>query len=114
MGKGVTMDLEKVYRRFTAYHEAGHAVVLLKGKYGEMPRGISIVPGGVSAGRTEASFDPDFDAAWLTRDSIERRVISLLAGRAAERTLIGANSGFDSNADLMRLSGQAMILGSNP
>ena len=92
------MDLEQLSRRGCADHEASHAVVLWKGKYPEFTRGISIVPSGDSAGRTETSFDTEIDAAWLPCDSMERRVIVILAGRAAERKLFGANSGFNSTA----------------
>jgi len=63
-----------------------------------LTRGISVVPSGDSAGPTETSFDTDIDAAWLPRDSMEHRVIVLLAGRAAERKLFGVNSGFNCAA----------------
>ena len=104
------MDLERydqLLRRASAYHEAGHAVALLKENL-EMTRGISIVPIGASRGRTDTSFDLEGDKfiakemlgcrGFDSRSFLGTRVIVLLAGRAAERRLYNCNSGFDSAA----------------
>ena len=91
-------------RLFCAYHEAGHAVVLLEGKFSELTRGISIVANGNSRGRTCVNIDLEthlslLAAGWpLCTEALEAKVICLLAGRGAERKLSGVKSGLNSGA----------------
>ena len=66
-------------------HEAAHAVVSLAVRSGILKRCI-IGSTASSAGRTLIQMDTD---DLLTRDSVERRAVVLLSGRAAEHLLIG-------------------------
>ena len=107
--ESTTEKLERPFRLSSAYHEAGHAVVLLEGKFPEMTEGISIVPNRNSGGRTSVSFDPGTDLNLFAEaglsfctDALEHRVICLLAGREAARKLFGAKSGFNPRGDLKK------------
>ena len=72
----------------TALHEAAHAVVALE--FGIPVRSISVVETETSAGRTEVA---PLEGVY-SREELERRVIALLAGRAADEAMCaGATSG---------------------
>jgi cell division protease FtsH len=75
-------------------HEAAHAVASLVVLSGALKRCIVGSTVG-SAGRTVIQSDTD---DLLTRDSVERRAVVLLAGRTAERILIG-NAGLGAGGD---------------
>jgi cell division protease FtsH len=81
-------------------HEAAHAVASIKVPAGILQRCIvGVGPG--SSGRTIIQGEKD---DLETRDSIERRAVATLAGRAAERLLLGGSislgSGGDDDSDL--------------
>jgi cell division protease FtsH len=76
-------------------HEAAHAVASIEVPAGILQRCVvGVGPG--SSGRTiiQAETD-DLD----TRDSIERRSVATLAGRAAERLLLGGSTSLGSGGD---------------
>lgn len=78
-------------------HEAGHAVASVVIDSGDIKRCVVGHAVAESAGRTLIANPPDVDL--MTRDTVERRVIVLLAGRAAERILIGNASVGSGGAD---------------
>lgn len=70
----------------TAYHEAGHAVAMLKGRIPTMTKKISIVPSPDFRGYTECDFEfkPDSKPDLAT---VEYNVTVLLAGLTSERNI---------------------------
>ena len=86
-------------RRLTAFHEAGHAVVmqLLPGQ--DPVSQITIVPRGRAGGMTIAL--PEEDRSYLSKRYMEDRIVSLLGGRVAEKLCIGDISTGASN-DIQR------------
>ncbi len=90
-------------RRRIAVHEAGHAVARLA--LGMAVESVSLVARGAMAGATVAG---DALSAAPTRDEVEAYVVTLLAGRAAEETLLGGGSlgaGGGADSDLGRATG---------
>ncbi len=84
-------------------HEAAHAVASLTVPSGILKRCI-IGRAATSAGRTLIQMDT---TDLLTRDSVERRAVVLLCGRAAERILIGnagVGAGGDDESDLAQVT----------
>jgi cell division protease FtsH len=84
-------------------HEAAHAVASLVVLSGVLKRCIVGSTAG-SAGRTLIQRDTD---DLLTRDSVERRAVVLLAGRTAEQILIGdagLGAGGDDESDLAQVT----------
>jgi cell division protease FtsH len=84
-------------------HEAAHAVASLVAPSGVLKR-CTVGRTAASAGRTQIQMDSD---DLLTRDSVERRAIVLLAGRAAEQILIGnaaLGAGGDDESDLAQVT----------
>jgi cell division protease FtsH len=69
-------------------HEAGHAAASIAIPWGQLRR-CAVALGGGTAGHTLV--EPDDGIAPIRRD-VENRVTMLLAGRAAERTLLGSES----------------------
>src|SRR5262249_47207944 len=84
-------------------HEAAHAVISVVAPSGVLKR-CTVGRNGGSAGQTLIKWETD---DLLTRDSIERRAVVLLAGRTAERFLIGdatLGAGGDDDSDLAQVT----------
>ena len=86
-------------RELTAWHEAGHAVVMhvLPGQ--DPVSQITIVPRGQAGGMTIAL--PEEDRSYLSKRYMEDRIVSLLGGRVAEKLCLGDISTGASN-DIQR------------
>ena len=86
-------------RKLTAFHEAGHAVVmhLLPGQ--DPVSQITIVPRGRAGGMTIAL--PEEDRSYLSKRYMEDRIVTLLGGRVAEQLCLGDISTGASN-DIQR------------
>ena len=82
-------------RRLTAYHEAGHAVVMHALPDLDPVHQITIVPRGEAGGMT--IYLPDEDRSYLSRSSMLDRIAGLLGGRAAEQLVLGDISTGASN-----------------
>ena len=82
-------------RRLTAYHEAGHAVVMHALPDLDPVHQITIVPRGEAGGMT--IYLPDEDRSYLSRSYMLDRIAGLLGGRAAEQLVLGDISTGDSN-----------------
>ena len=74
-------------RRLTAYHEAGHAVVMHALPDLDPVHQITIVPRGQAGGMT--IYLPEEDRSYLSRNYMLDRVAGLLGGRAAEEMMLG-------------------------
>ena len=74
-------------RRLTAYHEAGHAVVIHSLPDLDPVHQITIVPRGQAGGMT--IYLPEEDRSYLSRTYMLEQVAGLLGGRAAEELMLG-------------------------
>ena len=74
-------------RRLTAYHEAGHAVVIHSLPDLDPVHQITIVPRGQAGGMT--IYLPEEDHSYLSRTYMLEQVAGLLGGRAAEELMLG-------------------------
>ncbi len=91
-------------RRLTAYHEAGHAVVMRALPQHDPVHQITIVPRGQAGGMTISL--PDEDRSYLSREYMIQQIVSLLGGRAAEQLMLGDISTGASN-DIQRATSMA-------
>ena len=73
-------------RKLTAYHEAGHAVVMHALPTHEPVHRITIVPRGHAGGMTISL--PDEDHSYQSKRYMEEQIVSLLGGRAAEKLML--------------------------
>ncbi len=74
-------------RRLTAYHEAGHAVVIHALPHHDPVHQITIVPRGQAGGMT--IFLPEEDHSYRSKTYMTEQIVSLLGGRAAEELVLG-------------------------
>ena len=74
-------------RRLTAYHEAGHAVVIHALPHHDPVHQITIVPRGQSGGMT--IFLPEEVRSYRSKSFMTEQIVSLLGGRAAEEMMLG-------------------------
>ena len=88
-------------RKLTAYHEAGHAIVMHALPTHEPVHRITIVPRGHAGGMTISL--PDEDRSYQSKRYMEEQIVSLLGGRAAEKLMLGDISTGASN-DIERAS----------
>ena len=88
-------------RRLTAYHEAGHAVVMHALPTHDPVHQITIVPRGQAGGMTIAL--PEEDRSYQSKRYMEEQIVSLLGGRVAEALMLGDISTGASN-DIQRAS----------
>ena len=86
-------------RRLTAFHEAGHAVVMHDLPDQDPVHQITIVPRGQAGGMTISL--PEEDRSYLSKRYMEDEIVALLGGRAAEELMLGDISTGASN-DLQR------------
>ena len=88
-------------RELTAYHEAGHAVVMHALPEHDPVTQISIVPRGQAGGMTISL--PEEDRSYLSKRYMEDQIVALLGGRVAEKLCLGDISTGASN-DIQRAS----------
>ena len=86
-------------RRLTAWHEAGHAIVMHALPGQDPVSQITIVPRGHAGGMTISL--PEEDRSYLSKRYMEDRIVSLLGGRVAEQICLGDISTGASN-DIQR------------
>ncbi len=80
----VITDKEK---RLTAFHEAGHAIVLRTVSETEHVERVSIIPAGGAGGYT--AHKPDEDIYYTTKKQLVDSIMISLGGRAAEQIILG-------------------------
>ena len=88
-------------RELTAYHEAGHAVVMHALLDHDPVTQITIVPRGQAGGMTISL--PEEDRSYLSKRYMEDQIVALLGGRVAEKLCLGDISTGASN-DIQRAS----------
>ena len=88
-------------RELTAYHEAGHAVVMHALPEHDPVNQISIIPRGQAGGMTISL--PEEDRSYLSKRYLEDQIVALLGGRVAEQLVLGDISTGASN-DIQRAS----------
>ena len=86
-------------RRLTAYHEAGHAIVMRTTPGADPVHQVTIMPRGMAGGFTMQL--PEEDRYYTTRTEMEQDIMHLLGGRIAEALVLGDISTGASN-DLER------------
>jgi len=86
-------------RRLTAFHEAGHAVVMRSLPDADPVHQITIMPRGMAGGFTMSL--PEEDRYYHTKSQMEHDIMHLLGGRIAESQILGDISTGASN-DLER------------
>jgi len=79
--------LDDEEKKLTAYHEAGHAVVMVMLKDTEPLHKVSIIPRGASLGATMQL--PEKDRYTESRSRLLSLITSLMGGRAAEELVFG-------------------------
>lgn len=74
-------------RKITAYHEAGHAVVMKSLPDADPVHEISIIQRGMAAGYTMHL--PEEDRSHVSKSKLKDEMVGLLGGRAAEQLVFG-------------------------
>jgi cell division protease FtsH len=92
-------------RRLTAFHEAGHAVVARFLPNSDPVHQITIIPHGMTGGFTMTL--PKEDRYYGTKKEMEREIVHLLGGRAAEKAALddistGASNDITRATDIAR------------
>ena len=88
-------------RRLTAYHEAGHAVVIHELSTADPVHQITIIPRGQAGGMTISL--PDEDKAYQSKKELTEQIARCLGGRVAERLVLGDIS-TGAGSDIQRAS----------
>ena len=88
-------------RRLTAYHEAGHAVVIHELPTADPVHQITIVPRGQAGGMTISL--PQEDVAYQSKKELTEQIVRCLGGRAAEQLVLGDIS-TGAGSDIQRAS----------
>jgi cell division protease FtsH len=96
-------------RRLTAYHEAGHAVVMKKLPDSDPVHQISIIPRGMAGGYTMHL--PQEDRAYTSKSRLKSEMIGLLGGRVAEKLIIGdISTGAKNDIDRASAIARKMVM----
>ena len=74
-------------RRLTAYHEAGHAIVIHDLETQDPVHQITIIPRGMAGGMTISL--PQEDVTFQSKKQLTERIAVCLGGRAAEQLVLG-------------------------
>ena len=91
-------------RRLTAYHEAGHAIVMHELPNCDPVHQITIIPRGGAGGMTISL--PGEDRSFMSKSYMLDEIVALLGGRVAEKLILGDISTGASN-DIQRASNMA-------
>ena len=95
-------------RRLTAYHEAGHAVVIHELESQDPVHQITIVPRGPAGGLTISL--PSEDKAYLSKRELQERIAVCLGGRVAEQIVLGdISTGASSDIQKASQVARAMV-----
>ena len=94
-------------KRLTAYHEAGHAIVIHELPTQDPVHQITIIPRGPAGGMTISL--PQEDRAYQSRRELEERIAVCLGGRVAEQLVLGDVSTGASN-DIQKASSIARAM----
>ena len=96
-------------RKLTAYHEAGHAVVMKCLKNSDPVHEISIIPRGMAGGYTMHL--PTEDRAYTSKEKLQDEMIGLLGGRVAEKLVLGdISTGAKNDIDRASAIARSMVM----
>ena len=96
-------------RKLTAYHEAGHAVVMKCLKNSDPVHEISIIPRGMAGGYTMHL--PTEDIAYTSKEKLLDEMVGLLGGRVAEKLILGdISTGAKNDIDRASSIARAMVM----
>lgn len=96
-------------RRITAYHEAGHAVVMNLLPNSDPVHEISIIPRGRAGGYTMHL--PTEDRAFMSEKRLKDEIVGLLGGRVAEKIVIGdISTGAKNDIDRASAIARSMVM----
>lgn len=96
-------------RKLTAYHEAGHAVVMKSLKYSDPVHEISIIPRGRAGGYTMHL--PDEDRSYTSKLRLKDDMVGLLGGRVAEQLILGdISTGAKNDIDRASAIARSMVM----
>jgi len=95
-------------RKITAYHEAGHAVVMNFLPNCDPVHEISIIPRGMAGGYTMHL--PEEDTVYTSKSKLLDEMVGLLGGRVAEKLIIGdISTGAKNDIDRMSSIARKMV-----
>ena len=96
-------------RKLTAYHEAGHAVVMKLLPNADPVHEISIIPRGRAGGYTMHL--PNEDRAYTSKSKLKDEMIGLLGGRVAEQLVLGdISTGAKNDIDRASAIARSMVM----
>ena len=96
-------------RKLTAYHEAGHAVVMKSLKYADPVHEISIIPRGMAGGYTMHL--PEEDRSYTSKERLKDDMVGLLGGRLAEKIILSdISTGAKNDIDRVSAIARAMVM----
>lgn len=95
--------------KLTAYHEAGHAIVMRCLKHSDPVHEISIIPRGRAGGYTMSL--PKEDRGYTSKGKLLDDMVGLLGGRVAEKLVLGdISTGAKSDIDRASAIARAMVM----
>jgi len=96
-------------RKLTAYHEAGHAVVMRLLPNCDPVHEISVIPRGRAGGYTMHL--PKEDTSYTSKSKLEDEMIELLGGRVAEKLIMGdISTGAKNDIDRASHIARSMVM----
>ena len=96
-------------RKLTAYHEAGHAVVMKCLKNSDPVHEISIIPRGMAGGYTMHL--PTEDRTYTSKEKLLDEMVGLLGGRVAEKLILGdISTGAKNDIDRASSIARSMVM----
>jgi cell division protease FtsH len=96
-------------RKLTAYHEAGHAVVMKLLPNSDPVHEISIIPRGRAGGYTMHL--PNEDRAYTSKSKLKDEMVGLLGGRVAEQLVLGdISTGAKNDIDRASAIARSMVM----
>ena len=96
-------------RRLTAYHEAGHAVVMQLLEHCDPVHEISIIPRGMAGGYTMHL--PKEDRSYTSKSKLKDEMVGLLGGRVAEKIILSdISTGAKNDIDRCSAIARAMVM----
>ena len=96
-------------RKLTAYHEAGHAVVMKSLEFADPVHEISIIPRGRAGGYTMHL--PEEDRSYTSKARLKDDMVGLLGGRLAEKIILSdISTGAKNDIDRVSAIARAMVM----
>lgn len=96
-------------RRLTAFHEAGHAVVMKCLEHSDPVHEISIIPRGMAGGYTMNL--PREDRSYTSKAKLKDDMVGLLGGRVAEKLVLSdISTGAKNDIDRASAIARAMVM----